>query len=136
MSNTMLRLGAFKFSVSTAAYQQLTRAVAYRWARQERIGTNDALQFTGLGPETIDLGGVVFPQFAGGSGQINKMRLQASIGIPLPLITGTGRVLGLWVVEQISETQAVFAVKGAPKRQEFNMRLARYDGGLRALLPF
>lgn len=136
MTNTMLRLGAYKFSVSTAAYQELTRSVAYRWARQERIGTNDALQFTGLGPESIELRGVVFPQFQGGLRQVDRMRLQASIGVPLPLITGTGRVLGLWCVEQITEAQAVFAVRGAPKRQEFNMRITRYDGGLRALLPF
>lgn len=136
MPSVMMRLGLFKFSLDTAAYQELNRAVSYRWARQERIGTNDALQFTGLGPETVDLRGVVFPLFRGGLDQVGKMRLQASIGIPLPMIDGRGKVWGLWAIEQINERQSVFMELGAPKKIEFDLRLARYDGGLRALLPF
>ncbi|MTH78761.1 phage tail protein [Paracoccus aestuariivivens] len=136
MARVMMRLGIYKFSLDTAAYQELQRSASYRWARQERIGSNDALQFTGIGPETVDLRGVVFPLFRGGLDQVNKMRLQASIGLPLPMIDGLGKVWGLWVVEQISERQSVFMERGAAKRIEFDMRLSRYDGGLRALLPF
>ena len=136
MANVMMRLGVYKFSISTAAYQQLSRSTSYRWSRQERVGVNDALQFTGLGADTIELSGVVFPAFEGGLSQPDHLRLQASIGIPLPLISGLGRVLGLWCVEEIRETQSVFAKGGAPLRQEFELRLARYDGGLRALLPY
>ena len=80
--------------------------------------------------------GVVFPAVCGSTGEPDRMRLQASIGIPLPLISGTGRVLGLWCVEQITETQGAFVRDGAPSRQEFQLRMTRYDGGLRALLPF
>lgn len=136
MSRVMMRLGAYKFSISTAAYQNLSRSTAYRWARQERIGTNDALQFTGLGADQIQLSGVVFPVFEGGLGQVDRMRRQAGFGVPLPLVSGRGRILGLWCVESISETQSVFAARGAPLRQEFDLSLTRYDGGLRALLPF
>jgi phage protein U len=131
-----MRLGAYRFSIDTAAYQNLTRSTAYRWARQERIGTNDALQFTGLGPDQIQLSGVVFTAFEGGLGQVDRMRLQASIGIPLPLISGRGRILGLWCIETIGEGQSYFVARGAPMRQEFDLSLTRYDGGLRALLPF
>lgn len=136
MATVMMRLGIYKFSLDSAAYQELSRAAAYRWARQERIGTNDALQFTGLGPETVDLRGVVFPLFRGGLDQVSDMRLQASIGIPLPMIDGRGKVWGLWAIEQINERQSVFMDRGAPKKIEFDLRLSRYDGGLRALLPF
>ncbi|UXU73717.1 MULTISPECIES: phage tail protein [unclassified Paracoccus (in: a-proteobacteria)] len=136
MAWVMMRLGLYKFGLDTAAYQELNRVAAYRWARQERMGTNDALQFTGIGPETIDLRGVIFPEFRGGLRQIGKMRQQASLGMPLPLIDGLGKVWGLWVIEQIGERQSVFMARGAPKRIEFDLRLSRYDGGLRALLPF
>lgn len=136
MSNVMMRLGLYKFSLSTAAYQELLRTASYRWARQERIGTNDALQFTGIGPETVTLRGVIFPEFRGGLDQVSKMRLQASIGVPLPMIDGRGKVWGLWVVEEITEKQEIFEKHGAPKRIEFDLKLSRYDGGLRALLPF
>jgi uncharacterized protein len=133
---TMMRLGPLKFSVDRAAYQQLSRSAEYRWARQPQIGRNDALQFTGLGPETVDLSGVVFPFYKGGLGQVDRMRLAGQIGIPLPLIDGRGRVLGLWVIERVTEDQEVFAAFGAPRKQSFSMRLTRYDGGLRSLLPF
>lgn len=136
MPSVMMRLGLYKFSLNTAAYQELNRVASYRWARQERIGTNDALQFTGLGPETVDLRGVVFPTFRGGLDQVTKMRLQASIGIPLPMIDGLGKVWGLWAIQTVSERQSVFMDRGAPKRIEFDLGLTRYDGGLRALLPF
>lgn len=134
--STMMRLGPFRFSVATAAYQRLQRSTEYRWARQERIGTNDALQFTGLGPETIDLQGVVHPFHRGGLGQVDRMRSAAANGIPLPLIDGRGRVHGLWAIESVTEGQQVFQQRGVPKRQEFTVRITRYDGGLRSLLPF
>ena len=136
MAEVMMQLGIFQFSIDDATYQRLTRSTEYRWARQARIGTNDALQFTGYGPETIELEGVIYPHFRGGLKQVDKMRTQASIGIPLPLVSGIGKVLGLWVVEAISEGQEVFAAQGIPHRQDFTMRMARYDGGLRSLLRF
>lgn len=136
MSETMMRIGAYRFAIATAAYQTLERTAAYSWARQARVGTNDALQFIGPGPETMNVSGVIYPYFRGGLGQLDGMRRTASIGIPLPLIDGRGRVLGLWVIESVTERQAIFDRRGVPKRQDFEMRLTRYDGGLRGLLPF
>lgn len=135
-NNTMMRIGPYRFSIETAAYQALDRSTQYRWARQQRVGTNDALQFTGLGADTITLSGSIFPYFKGGLGQLNAMRNAASAGTPLPLIDGRGRVLGLWVIESVTEKQATFDQNGVPKRQDFELALARYDGGLRGLLPF
>ncbi|WP_299144159.1 phage tail protein [uncultured Tateyamaria sp.] len=136
MAEVMMQLGLFQFSIDDAAYQRLSRSTEYRWARQARIGTNDALQFTGLGPDTIELEGVIYPHFRGGLKQVDKMRTQASLGLPLPLVSGIGKVLGLWVVEAISEGQEVMAAQGVPHKQEFTMRMAKYDGGLRSLLRF
>lgn len=136
MAEVMMQLGFLQFSLDTATYQRLSRSTEYRWARLARIGSNDAMQFTGYGPETIEIEGVIYPHFRGGLKQVDKMRAQASIGVPLPLVSGTGRILGLWVVEAISEGQEVFAKQGVPLRQEFTMRIARYDGGLRSILRF
>ncbi|WP_171178673.1 phage tail protein [Ruegeria sp. HKCCD8929] len=134
MADVMLQLGVFQFSIDTATYQRLNRSTEYRWARQPRIGGNDAMQFTGYGPETIEIEGVIYPHFRGGLKQIDKLRTQGSIGIPLPLISGIGKVLGLWVIEAVTEGQEVFAAQGIPHRQDFSMRMARYDGGLRSFL--
>ena len=129
MAEVMLQLGSYQFSINSAAYQTFTRTSEYRWARQPRIGSNDALQFTGYGPETIELAGMIYPHFKGGLGQLDRMRRQAAIAIPWPLVSGLGKFLGVWVVEQITENQTVFAPGGIPHRQDFTIRLARYDGG-------
>lgn len=136
MAEVMMQLGFFQFSLDNAAYQRLSRSTEYRWAGQPRLGTNDALQFTGLGADTIEFEGVIYPHFRGGLKQLDKMRNQASIGVPLSLVSGLGKVLGLWVVEAISEGQEVFAAQGVPHRQDFTMRITRYDGGARSLLRF
>lgn len=136
MAEVMMQLGLLQFSLDTAAYQRLFRSTEYKWARQARIGTNDALQFVGYGADSIDIEGVIYPHFRGGLKQVDKMRSQSSLGLPVPLVTGQGKVLGLWVVETISEGQEVFAKQGIPMRQEFTMRIARYDGGVSSLLRF
>ncbi len=136
MAGTMLQLGSYQFSIDSAAYQSLNRSTAYRWAAQERIGAADALQFTGFGADAITLQGVIHPHFRGGLDQVTKMRATASLGFPLPLVAGTGRVLGIWVIERVSEGQRSFAAHGAPLRQDFTLNIRRYDGGLRSLLPF
>lgn len=130
MADVMLQLGSYQFSINNAAYQELSRSAEYRWTAQERVGANDALQFTGYGAETIELRGVIYPFHRGGVDQIDAMRRQAEAGNPLPLVSGQGRVLGLWVIESIREGQRVFARQGTPRRQEFDLRLRRYDGGL------
>jgi len=136
MAEVMMQIGILQFSIDSAAYQSLSRSTEYRWARQARLGAHDALQFTGYGADTIELEGVIYPQFLGGLKQIDKMRSQASIGVPLPLVSGVGKVLGLWVIEAITEGQKVFAKRGVPMKQEFTMRVARYDGGYRSILRF
>ncbi len=136
MADVMLQLGAYQFSVNSAAYQELSRSAEYRWSAQQRVGEVDALQFTGHGAETIELRGVIYPFHKGGLDQLDNIRSQAALGAPLSLISGTGQVLGLWVIEAVREGQRVFARGGAPRRQEFDLRMRRYDGGLRALLPF
>lgn len=129
-------LGPYRFSIRSATYQTLERQTSYSWARQARIGANDQLQYVGPGADTISLDGVIYPHYAGGLEQLNKMRLAASFGVPLPLISGRGRVLGFWVIESVREGQTIFEVEGAPLRQEFGLALGRYDGGLASLLRF
>lgn len=136
MSGKMLQLGGYQFSIENAAYQRFFRSSEYRWANIERVGKNDALQFTGMGADTISLQGAIYPHFRGGLGQVDKMRRTAEIGIPLPLVAGTGKVLGIWVITRVGEGQRTFAEQGAPLRQDFFISMRRYDGGLRSLLPF
>ena len=136
MADVMMRLGTLKFSLRRGTYDELNRTTEWRWARQERIGTNDALQYTGLGPDNLTLQGAVFPTFVGTVKAIDRMRKMATLALPLPMIDGMGKVWGLWVITGVTEQQSTFAGRGAPLRQEFTLNLTRFDaglGGLRAL---
>lgn len=123
----MMALGAYRFGIPTAAYQQLTRAAEYRWPAQERFGQHAALQYTGPGSETITLTGVIYPGYRGGSGQLDSMRALAATGQPQTLIDGFGRILGRWVIESVQEQASVFAAAGVPRRQDFTMQLRRFE---------
>lgn len=123
----MMTLGYFKFGISTAAYQELSRVTEWRWPSQERFMQAQALQFVGPGGDTITLPGVIYPEWRGGPGQLDSMRTLADRGKPQMLIDGRGMVHGRWVIEKIDERQSVFAAAGAPRKQEFTMNLRKFD---------
>jgi phage protein U len=122
-------LGFFPFSVSTAAYDELTRAHSYDWAEQRRVGQLPRLQFTGPNSPVIQLRGTLIPPFTGTRANVARIRLMAEQGKPLLLIAGTGLVLGRWVITEISDTGTFFAPNGQPRRTEFNLALKKYDDG-------
>ena len=122
----MMALGEYRFSVSTAAYQEFTHSAEFRWASQERLGRLPARQYLGPGEETISLRGTLHPHFRGGLGQMDRMRAEAARGEPLEMSEGTGRIWGKWVITRVEETRRVFDADGAPRRIEFRLALARY----------
>lgn len=131
MTDIMMKLGAFAFSISTAAYQDLKRTSEWRWAAQARIGNTDMLQYVGRGNDTITLTGTVHPIFMNaGIGQIDALRAEADKKTPLLLVSGQGDVMGLWVIERVSETQNAFYKEGVPKRQQFDISLRYYGDNI------
>jgi phage protein U len=129
MADTMMRLGDFKFSIDTAAYQNMTRSASYNWEAQQRVGNHEALQFTGFGEDSITLKGSVYPHWRGGTGQLQAMREMASEGKPLILVDGNGFVHGRWVITKVDERASTFAAGGSPLKQQFTLALRYYDDG-------
>ncbi|KRR21719.1 phage tail protein [Bradyrhizobium retamae] len=125
-STVLLALGAYRFAVSNGAYQKFDRTSSWRWPSTERIGMAPAPQYVGPGDDTITIDGVIFPHFRGGLRQIDQMRAQAGLGMPLPLVSGYGRYLGVYVIEKIRETQDVLMSDGAPRKIEFQIELKAY----------
>jgi phage protein U len=126
MTEVMMKLSEYSFSVEAAAYQALRRVHEYRWAAQARFGRKDALQNTGPGSERIELNGIIYPHFKGGLGQINAMRSEADKGEPLILVDGTMKVWGKYVITRIEETQTVLNERGQPRKQTFRLELSAY----------
>ena len=130
-STVMMALGAFRFSLSTAAYQDFERNNEYRWASVDRIGARPAKQWIGEGEQTISLRGTIYPGFIAqrnGLGQLPAMREQAGLGLPLMLVSGSGRVFGLHCITSIREGQKTFFSDGTPRAIEFDISMVAYGG--------
>ena len=123
----MLALGMFVFSLSTAAYQELQRQTDWRHASNSRIGAAPARQFVGRGDDSITLPGVILPELAGSALSLDALRLMANTGKAWPMVEGSGRIYGLWVIESLSETKTLFFRDGTPRRIEFTLSLKRID---------
>lgn len=130
-SQTMMALGPYRFSMATAAYQDLERNNEYRWPTVERIGVAPARQWTGPGDETINMRGVIYPHYRGtrrGLEQVPEMRAAASLGTPLLMVDGAGRVWGMYVITSIREGHKTLFSDGRPRCVDFDISLGAYGG--------
>ena len=123
---TMMALGEFRFSIQTAAYQTLRQNHQYRWESLARLHTRPALQFLGVGEESMELVGTIYPHFQGGLAQIKTLTESASNGDAMTLVDGEGLVWGKWVVRQVSEEHSYFLPSGQPLKMTFTLTLLRY----------
>lgn len=123
----MMALGFFVFGLYTVPYQQLQRSMAWRHPSVSRVGLRPARQFLGPGDDTITLSGVLYPELTGGKISLAALKAMADEGRSWPLIEGTGLFYGLYVIEEISQTDSVFFPDGAPRKIEFTLRLTRTD---------
>ena len=125
-----MALGAFRFSLSTAAYQSFRHRVEHRWVRNDVVGGPPRHQYLGSGEQTIILQGVIYPHHKGGLHQMALMQAQAALGVPLYMVDGTGRVWGQWVINEVEEIRRVFEADGVPRRIDFTIKLLRYNEGI------
>lgn len=129
MFGTLLLLGPFRFSLATAAYDELSRSSGYDWKEIERVGAGPALQYTGPKAETVTLRGRIIPGFTGGVEQVAQMRALAGLGQPLFMVDGMGRVHGNWVIESVADTGTAHFRDGYPRMVTFDLALKKYDDG-------
>ena len=125
--SAMMTLGFFVFGLYTVPYKQLQRQSGWRHPSASRVGRRAGRQFLGPGDETITLSGVLYPALTGGKISLNALRAMADEGRAWPLIEGTGIFYGLFVIEELSETDSIFFGDGAPRKIEFSMKLTRVD---------
>lgn len=114
------------FNLDTAAFDELSRTTAFRWASQERLTRRPAQQAVGMGEEKITIKGTIFPGFKGGLKQLNTLRSVGQKLQPLMLTTGYGEVLGNWCLVNLNEEQSALLQGGIPRKQAFTLEFVRY----------
>ena len=130
----LMALGLFVFSLPTLAYDELSRKTSYRHAFTARIGARDAAQFTGIGEETVSIGGSTFHELGDGEASIAELRTMAESGEAWALVDGTGLVWGSYVILTVDEKHRDFFPDGTPRQIDFGVELLRVDdeGGVAA----
>lgn len=123
----MMTLGMFVFEVRSLPYQQLQRQTQWRHSSQNRVGQRPAYQYQGQGDDTITLSGKLLPELTGGRMTLDDVRIMADPGKSYPLIEGSGRVYGYWVITGVQETSTVFFPDGTPRKIDFSIDLLRVD---------
>lgn len=120
----------FYFNLDTAAFDELQRRTAYRWAAQERLTRDIAQQAVGQGEDTLTIKGAVFPLFRGGISQLDALRAIGRLLLPVSLTTGYGAVLGNWCLRKVDEDQSSLLAGGIPRKQGFTLEFTKYGDDL------
>ena len=128
MAKTMLALGDFRFSVDTAAYQQLRKVASWRWAKKDTASGKPGLDYIGPDLQEVNMNGTIYPHYKGGLGQVSKMKIMGDSGTPQRLVNGLGNDLGLWVISRLQENQNQFCDWGVPLKIDFDLSLMEYPG--------
>lgn len=116
----------YYFNLDTAAFDELRRQTAFRWAGQERLSRSIAQQAIGQGEDKLSLKGAIFPGHKGGLKQLNTLRSIGRNLRPLGLITGYGEVLGNWCLLSLDEEQSNLLAGGIPRKQAFSLEFVSY----------
>ncbi|MDD3800258.1 MAG: phage tail protein [Novosphingobium sp.] len=124
----MLALDMFVFQIGTMPFQELRQRFDWRFADSDRFRVRQATQFVGVGAETVELAGVLYPgDGIGAYGSIETLKSMANAGESYELTLGTGEVMGNFTIRGLDLTKSVFFEDGAPRKADFTLMLMRVD---------
>jgi phage protein U len=126
---SMMVLGDYQFSINTLVFQEWARTTEWKWPAQERMGQLAAKQFTGRGEDSLELPGLIYPDYKGDIQSLDELRAMANDGLPYDLTDSMGFYQGRWVIERLDEKQSSHKTDGSPRKVEFTLRLSIYDDG-------
>lgn len=118
-------LGLFVFQTSSIPFQEYSRSQNWKHPHQNIVGGYAPSQYTGQDPEEITVNAELRPEITGGDNSIDKLREMADTGQPHPLILGTGRLLGSFVITSIQDKQSELMYDGKARSIQFSMTLKK-----------
>lgn len=130
----MMVYGMFVFMLQTTPYQQLRHSLNWRHVKNDRVNRAAGWQYIGVGDDNITLDGTLYPEITGGNWSLSALKTIGYAGRPWPLIEGTGRIYGMYVLTGLEEGKTEFDRYGNPKKIEFTINLSRVDEDFRAKL--
>ncbi|EPT4025126.1 phage tail protein [Enterobacter roggenkampii] len=130
----MMILGMFPFALQTTPYQTSNQSNTWRHVKNDRVGKSPRYQYIGPDEEPITLSGTLYPEISGGDVSLTTLETMAYTGRAWPLIEGTGRIYGMYVIEQITQNRTEFFKDGKAKKIDFTLNLKRVSEDIREKL--
>lgn len=130
----MMILGMFPFSLQTTPYQSANKANTWRHVKNDRVGKSPRYQYIGPDEEPITLSGTLYPEISGGDVSLVTLETMAFSGKAWPLIEGTGRIYGMYVIESLTQNRAEFFSDGKAMKIDFTLSLKRVSEDVREQL--
>jgi hypothetical protein len=128
----LLVIGPLEFEAATGPhFNSLRHEYEMTWPQHDRFGVAPHYQFTGAGPEELEIDGTVYPEYFRGFEEVRNLPRSGSR--PLVVASGSGDVYGQWIVKNVGNMQTYFDRSGNPRKVEFSIRLAKFNaraGGL------
>ena len=121
------QLGEMQFELITY-FSGLKESSSYNYAQHERINRKPLLQFLGENLKTIDIKLNFHATFCTPSEELEKLKVVAELGTPLPFIKGNGEYLGIFVINGIESATEQTTKEGDVLSIQAELRLTEYDG--------
>ena len=121
----MMSLGMFLFALDSVPYSDLSRKMAWRWGRTDRVGAHAAAQFLGPGEDTVSISGALVPPFAGTYSNLRVLEEMGKQGESQPLVDSEGVVWGHFTIEAIDKKQTNIMADGLARKTDFTIELKR-----------
>jgi hypothetical protein len=121
----LMSLGMFGFELATLPFQELAKTTEWRHGSTDRFGALPASQYLGPGADVVTLSGVLLPGVAGTYDSLDTLKAMGNQGEAFPLVDGTGRIHGNFIILKVDERQSFFVEGGVPRKNDFTIELRR-----------
>ena len=129
----MAIIGTFVFSANDKEFHKMQKSTRYHFAKIDKINTGTEYHAIGGRDETRVLSGRI-NALQSGSNPMDLLEIMAELKLEYPMFLGTGRYLGLFIIEEIRIKEDKIIDNGAAIQIDFTVSLQRTDGGLLAWL--
>ena len=128
MLEVMLALGSYRFSLSTAAYDRLSRQASWRWPSQDRLGAHPVRQYVGPGEQTIRLQGTIYPHYKGLLGLPNLLVRVPALSGALGTVASASSALSRLGISLTGERSGSWQLEAMRQDAEAGTPLSLVDG--------
>lgn len=121
----LLSVGPHLFRVAARSYEEMERKAEASLAVLQRVGQHPSVQMMGPGEQTLTITGTLYAAL-GGSAEAEALLAEPALGRPLMLVTGTGRVLGRYVLRSVTQRDSEPTAAGVARRIAYDIAMVRY----------